>query len=408
MSVLVTDGEQRATLAVVRALGRAGIDVTVGSAEPISLAASSRFCNSRVQYPSPAEHGHMFQTKLREEMQTGKYEVLFPITDITMTLVAQMREALEPFVRIPIPAAEEILSVQDKRLVLLKAREIGIRYPETWMLNDTDDLNAIAAMLRYPVVLKPRVSWICRNATWISGPVQYAYDPEDLKAKYEQSHSSIPNPLIQERIHGEGIGVFLLVWNGELKAAFCHRRLREKPPWGGVSVLRESIPYDSGIVDKSFRLLQAFDWQGPAMVEFKVDNRDGQLKLMEVNGRFWGSLQLALDSGVNFPLLYYRLAMGESTPSQFEYKVGVRSRWLLGDLDQLLIRWKHSGEQGAFPGGEPSKLRASLDFMKFYQPNLHYEVFRFEDPAPGWYECKSYIQALMGCSASHEEKAREH
>ena len=65
--------------------------------------------------------------------------------------------------------------------------------------------------------------------------------------------------------------MFLLSWNGELKAAFCHRRLREKPPWGGVSVYRESIPFDEEIVEKSFTLLQAIGWQGPAMVEFKVD-----------------------------------------------------------------------------------------------------------------------------------------
>jgi predicted ATP-grasp superfamily ATP-dependent carboligase len=192
-----------------------------------------------------------------------------------------------------------------------------------------------------------------------------------------------------------------------LKAAFCHRRLREKPPWGGVSVYRESMPFDSEIVNKSYRLLQTFGWQGPAMVEFKVDNRDGQLKLMEVNGRFWGSLQLALDAGMNFPLLYYRLAIGENAPAQFDYKAGVRSRWLLGDLDQLLIRWKHHGGQNGFSGYNESRLRASVDFMKFYERDLHYEILRFEDPAPGWYECKAYVRALMR-SGSHKETTRAH
>ena len=69
---------------------------------------------------------------------------------------------------------------------------------------------------------------------------------------------------------------------------------------------------------------------------------------MEVNGRFWGSLQLAIDAGMNFPLLFYRLAIGEDVPSQFDYKAGVRSRWLLGDLDQLLIRLTHSGWANGF------------------------------------------------------------
>jgi predicted ATP-grasp superfamily ATP-dependent carboligase len=166
----------------------------------------------------------------------------------------------------------------------------------------------------------------------------------------------------------------------------------------------ESIPLDQEIVDKSYRLLQAFDWQGPAMVEFKVDARDGQPRLMEINGRFWGSLQLALDAGMNFPLLYYRLAMGEDLPSQIGYKVGVRSRWLLGDLDQLLIRWTHPEERNGFSAYGTSTLRASLDFLKFYERNLRYQTLRFEDPAPGWYECKTYVRALL---RSHREGGRK-
>jgi predicted ATP-grasp superfamily ATP-dependent carboligase len=408
VSVFVTDGEQRSTLALVRALGRAGIPVIVGSIAPDSLAGRSRFCKGRVEYPPPFEQGEAFQARVLKEMQTKNYQVLIPMTDITTILVAQMRNQFDPFVRVPISTEEQIDRIRDKRQVLLEAQKIGIACPETFVPDENQDLDAIASQLPYPVVLKPRLSWMSRDGKWISGAVEYAHDAEDLKRKYQQAHSLIPNPLVQERIYGEGRGVFLLVWNSELKAAFCHRRLREKPPWGGVSVYRESIPIDGEMVDKSYKLLQALGWQGPAMVEFKVDNRDRQLKLMEVNGRFWGSLQLALDSGMNFPLLYYRSAIGENPPSQFDYRTGVRSRWLLGDLDQLLIRWKHRDGRNDLAGCETSKLRASLDFVKFYEPNLHYEILRFEDPAPGWYECKAYIRALLHRSASSKESASGH
>jgi predicted ATP-grasp superfamily ATP-dependent carboligase len=408
LSVFVTDGEQRATLALVRSLGREGIDVTVGSKSKDSLAGSSRYCRRQMCYPSPFEQGEAFQSSLLNEVQSGGYKVLFPMTDITTVLLARIKASLEPFVRVPIGSEEQIGLVQDKREVLLAARKIGIGCPETFMLDDSEDLQAVSEALHYPVVLKPRLSWLRRNGEWVFGSVQYAHDAQDLRNKYQQSHALIPHPLVQERIDGEGRGVFLLVWNGELKAAFCHRRLREKPPWGGVSVYRESLPFDREIVDKSYKLLQSFGWQGPAMVEFKVDNRDGQLKLMEVNGRFWGSLQLALDAGLNFPLLYYRLAIGENAPAQFDYKAGVRSRWLLGDLDQLLIRWKRPNGQNGFSGYKTSRLRASLDFMKFYEPDLHYEILRLEDPAPGWYECKAYVGALMNRDNAHKERTGAH
>jgi predicted ATP-grasp superfamily ATP-dependent carboligase len=408
MSVFLTDGEERATLAVVRALGKAGIPVTVGSTSTNSLAGSSRFCRKRVSYPSPLKDIAGFEAALLREMESGDYNVIFPITDISTVLVAQMRSALEPFVRVPLSQEAQIRLVQDKREMLLAAQRIGIPCPKSAMLRPEESLDAVAATLNYPVVLKPRLSWLQRDGKWASGCVQYANDAADLKRKYAQSQLCITQPLVQERIEGEGRGVFLLVWGSELKAAFCHRRLREKPPWGGVSVYCESVPLDRELVDKSYRLLQTFNWQGPAMVEFKMDNRDGQLKLMEVNGRFWGSLQLAVDSGMNFPLLYYRLAAGQDAPSQFSYRVGVRSRWLLGDLDQLLIQWTHRNSENGFPPPGTSRMRASLEFMKFYTPNLHYQTLRFDDPAPAWHELIRYVKAIVNRSRSDKGKASAH
>jgi predicted ATP-grasp superfamily ATP-dependent carboligase len=408
VSVFVTDGEQRATLALVRALGREGIPVTVGSRGPSSLAGSSRYCGPSVRYPSPIEAADGFQRALLKAMQDGKYRLLFPMTDVTTRLVAQMREALAPLVRVPFPPEEQIERAQDKREVLLLARQLGIGSPGTYMLDEGESLADVGRRIRYPAVIKPRFSWWLRGGKWISGNVEYARDLQDLTDKYHKSDLLIPRPLVQEKIEGEGRGVFLLLWNGELKAAFCHRRLREKPPWGGVSVYRESIQFDQELVQKSFTLLQTIGWQGPAMVEFKTDRQDGQSKLMEVNGRFWGSLQLAIDAGMNFPLLLYRLANGEDVRCQLDYKVGVKSRWLLGDLDNLLIRLTHSGETNGDFRYETSKLRASLDFMKLYERDLHYEVFRFEDPAPGWYEWKSYVRELLRRFSPRTEGASAH
>jgi predicted ATP-grasp superfamily ATP-dependent carboligase len=403
MSVFVTDGEQRATLALVRALGRAGIPVTVGSRGPTSLAGSSRYCTASICYPSPVEGGDGFRTALVKTMPDGGYRVLFPMTDVTMRIVAQMREVLAPLARVPVPTEEQLDQAQDKRCVLLLAQQVGIACPQTFMLHEGERLADVARRIDYPAVIKPRLSWWLKGGNWVSGNVQYAYNADDLTEKYRKSNLLIPDPLVQEKIEGEGQGVFLLIWNGELKAAFCHRRLREKPPWGGVSVYRESIPFDQELVHKSFTLLQTIGWQGPAMVEFKVDRRDGKAKLMEVNGRFWGSLQLAIDAGINFPLMFYRLANGEEAPCEFNYKVGVKSRWLLGDFDHLLIRLTRSRGTNGSSRYPTSKLRASLDFMKFYERDMYYEVFRFEDPGPGWYEWKSYIRELFRRRATGKE-----
>lgn len=406
MRVFVTDGDQRSTLALVRALGQAGIKVTVGSPRSESLAGSSRYCSARVNYPSPLDDVTSFERFLLREMQRGGYELLLAMTDTTTRLLARMRERLAPLVRLAIPDEDRVVSAQDKRNVLLLARRLGIGCPSTFLLDERDRIEEVANQVRYPVVIKPRFSRFLVDEGWVVGGVEYACDPEDLLEKYRASHAKIPFPLVQERIHGEGRGVFLLVWDGRLKAAFCHRRLREKPPWGGPSVYRESIAFDEKLVEKSFCLLQAIGWQGPAMVEFKVDQKDGEPKLMEINGRFWGSLQLAIDAGMNFPVLLYRLATGEDVPAQIDYKVGVKSRWLLGDLDHLLIRLTRPSGQNGLGSDGVSRLRACRDFLKLYEPGMHYEVCRRGDPRPWWHECKSYVRQLVQSAGGRKEAGR--
>lgn len=411
MSVFVTDGEQRATLAVVRSLGMAGVRVTVGAESALNLASSSRYCTTRVSYPSPTEALEAFVEFISNEVRYGGHRVLMPMTDITTLVMADSAQRFGADVALPIPKREQLLTAQDKRKVCLLAENLGIEIPATFMLHDDDRVEEVAGRVRYPAVIKPRFSRLRYSGKWVAGSVDYAASPEDLITKYNALHSRIPYPLVQERIEGEGRGVFLCLWEGELKAALCHRRLREKPPWGGVSVYSESVPLDWELVEKSLELLRKIGWQGVAMVEYKIDRRDGRAKLMEINGRFWGSLQLSIDAGVNFPLILYRLACGEKVLPQFGYKVGTRCRWLLGDLDSLSIRLRRAWPPGS-PRPSGSKFHACCEFLKFYETNLHYDVGRFGDLRPGWFELKAYLPALVRQMGErfrrHQEVENEH
>jgi predicted ATP-grasp superfamily ATP-dependent carboligase len=394
MAVFVTDGNQRATLAVVRALGRAGVPAVVGETTSRCLAASSRFCSGSVAYPSPSAEEESFRQFLQREMATGRYRMLLPMTDVTTRLASETRATFPPEVRLPLPAARQVELAQDKGHVLDLAQQRGIACPETWRPRTEQELESLAVRLRYPVVIKPRFSRFRRDGAWARGDVCYAADAQELALRYREAEAALPGTLIQERIEGEGLGVFLLLWNGEAKAAFCHRRLREKPPWGGVSVYRESIPPQEPMIRNSIALMRALEWQGVAMVEYKVNANTGVPKLMEVNGRFWGSLQLASDAGLNFPTMLYRLAQGQDVPANPNYRAGVRSRWLLGDLDHLLLRLRGHTAPGGI-GASGSRLRDVLSFLRFWEPDLHYEVGRLEDAAPGWFECRAWLRDVF-------------
>lgn len=403
MKVFVTDGDQRSTLAVVRSLGRAGIPVTVGCDRSTSLAGSSRYCAKSILYPSPSDARGGFENFIRKEMASGQYRLLIPMTDLVTRIAAGQRASLSHFVSLPMPNEDRLIQAQDKRCALQFADQVSLPRPVTYMLNPSDCITDVARQVRYPVVIKPRFSRFLQGSEWVSGDVEYARNAEELLQKYRRSHSRIPFPLVQEKIEGAGMGVFLLLWNGELKAAFCHRRLREKPPWGGPSVYRESIPLDQQLLQKSLAMLETIGWQGPAMLEFKVDSRDQQPKLMEVNARFWGSLQLAIDAGIDFPLILYKLATGEKVTPQCQYRVGVKSRWLLGDFDHLLLRLKNAKGPDGSNGHRHSRLRACLDFLKLYEGDSYYEVFRRDDPGPGWHEFRGYVHGL----AFHSNSAKD-
>lgn len=405
MSVFVTDGDQRATLAVVRSLGRAGVPVTVGHHEAESLAGASRYCLRRVRYPHPEKDPAAFRTFLRTAMRTGEYRLLLPMTDVTTQLVAEAGNELAEFVRMPVPPPAVVEAARDKRHVLALAARLGIAAPETWEPAAGESLEDFSARLRYPVVIKSCYSRQRRGEGWVHGGVQYAATPAELIAKYRAMDALIPAPIVQETIAGDGVGVFLLLWRGERKAAFCHRRLREKPPWGGVSVLRESLPLDAELVWQSEQLLRALGWEGVAMVEYKRDRRDGRAKLMEVNGRFWGSLQLAVDAGLDFPLLVYRLALGEPVAPALEYRAGVKSRWLLGDLDRLLTVLRAPNAANGRPRIESSRLGAVAQFLNFFDPDTRGEVLRWSDRAPGWYEWRRWLADALGARSRRATKA---
>ena len=128
------------------------------------------------------------------------------------------------------------------------------------------------------------------------------------------------------------------------------------------------------------------------MLEYKQDRRTGTPVLMEVNGRFWGSLQLAVDAGVDFPFLSCQLALGRRPDVPAAYEVGARSRWLLGDLDHLLIRLFRSDRD--LPDTVPSKRQTLINFLKGAAPGLRHEVFRRDDPRPGFYELREYPESV--------------
>lgn len=379
--VLITDGEQRAALAVVRSLGQAGYWCAVASAAPAPLAGASRFAAGGWRVPSPLADPDRYATALGDLVRAHGIHLVLPITDASALALLAHRQVLAPAV-VPFPPLEAFRRVANKTVVLAEADRLGIAVPRQRVLAEPPGAAACLDGVQYPVVVKPARSMTEEPGARLRLGVSYASDPSELRSRLEALPAAAYPVLLQQRIVGPGTGVFLLLWEGEVAAEFAHLRLREKPPGGGVSVYCESIPADPALLAASRRLLEVFAWRGVAMVEYKVERCSGIPYLMEVNGRFWGSLQLAIDAGVDFPRLLTELALGGSPPRPAGYRVGVRSRWWWGDVDQLIARLRHLPRALGLPPDAPGRGQSVWRFLTTWNPRTRSQVFRAGDPMP--------------------------
>lgn len=395
ITVFVTDGDQRPALAIVRALGRRGVRVIVGDDQPVSLAASSSYCAGHVTYPSPYHDRDAFDRFLRSFVARESIDVLMPVTDVTTHAVCAHQDELSRHCKLAVPPFEAFDMVTNKSRLLEYADRCGVPVPRTHLVDGRARLGEVIDRVTYPAVVKPVSSRMRTAGGWLPGSAHYAYSRAELEALFDTQPCLALHPsLIQERIVGPGVGMFALFDRGRLVAEFAHRRLREKPPSGGASVLSESLPVDPRLRDFALRLLAPIGWHGVAMMEYKQDRRTGEPVLMEVNGRFWGSLALAVEAGVDFPFLALQLARGMGPDRIPSYEPGVKNRWLLGDLDHLIQRLVHSAEALDLPEGAPSTARALLDFLKIVEPKLRYEVVSAGDWRPFATEVRHYLRAL--------------
>ncbi|MBI3398269.1 MAG: ATP-grasp domain-containing protein [Deltaproteobacteria bacterium] len=356
--ILILDAMWNKTLAVVRALGKRGFHLVVGEKTRFAAALFSRYCNRRVVYPSPLSSPDKFLDWLLREIKTNHYDIILPTELETQQLILKNRKEFEKYTRVPFADYGLISHVQNKAWLMKFAEANGYPCPRTYFVKDVIFFNYDS--LEYPVVIKPRESSGSRGLAYVDRP-------SDFLKTLQTVHKNYPFPLIQEYIpNGGAYGIGALFnYNSEPRAVFVYKRLREYPVTGGPSTLRESVKNDE-LKDIAIGLLRSLKWVGVAMVEFRVDPRDGKPKLMEINPRFWGSLQLAIMSGVDFPYLLYRMAMDGDVEPAWDYRVGVRCRWLIpGDLLHFLSNLK--------------RLRKTTDFFTMTNGD---DIISASDPMP--------------------------
>lgn len=373
-TVLVTDAGRGSAVAIIRSLGRAGWRVVAGDPRRAAPGRWSRHVDAWVTYPDPRRHPEAAIEALARMARRERVDLLFPVTDDVIVPLLDVRETIERHTALALPATEALRTAADKGAVTAMADRCGVPVPATVRWSPGDPAPALRS---WPVVVKPlRSRTVAAGAGVVAHDVTYALDAAALDT--ELGHADGP-VLLQEYVHGAGHGVEVLARDGEVVAAFQHRRIREYPPSGGASSCREAVAVDPELLAASERLLGELRWTGLAMVEFKI-GPSGWF-LMEINGRVWGSLPLAVAAGVDFPAMAAALHLGDPFVPPPPARLGARSRNV-----ELELRWAAAvlaGHRLGATGARPTRMQAVGTAVRLLSPREGYDVLDRRDPLPG-------------------------
>lgn len=393
--VLALDSNRQAGLALIRSLGRRGLPVIAAHHEPRSLGMASRHSAGRFLHPDPDDDGPAFVDALEEHLASEEYFAVFPVVDSTTALLSKHKKRLEGTgTRVATEDWERFRLAYDKGRTFALADNVDIPTPATFTPASVREARAIADDVPYPAVVKSRSKsvWAPDGSHHLHrvGPADYVEGPEELVDRYaallaaDETLEDYP-PIVQEYVPGETTTTVVLADEGEVEAYFQERRLRTYPASGGNSTLLDGID-EPRMAEYARRLVGEMGWTGPAQVEF-MRSPEGEFYLVEMNGRYWGSLPLAINSGVDFPWLHYRLLRGLPVPEQRGYRTGVVQRRLLyGDIKWLIEQLSEGNPAALWP------------FLASFLTTRHTFV-SLRDPAPTALALRQAVYIGLGALA---------
>ena len=327
-ALILEDGLCRHVLAAARGLAAAGWTVGLGSPKP-GFTSSSRAVDAWHEVPSAEADVYGFIAGVVDAVEAGGYSVVFGARDVEAIALSQMRDEIPALV--PYPPHEVVLASFDKLTLAQAARSAGIASPAP--------MTAINPRMSPTgqVIVKARLHAVLERA---GSPPRIEGRPVSSVAARDRRVAEILGagglPLVQEHVDGKLMSLAILLGpDGEVLGRAQQESELIYPPWVGVSSRAATVPIDDYLADRAVQMLRDLGWFGLAQLQFLVPD-DGIPRLIDFNGRFYGSLALAVAAGANFPALWADSALGRPVEPA-DAAPGHRYQWLWGDFRRACI-----------------------------------------------------------------------
>jgi predicted ATP-grasp superfamily ATP-dependent carboligase len=388
LDVVMLDGDQRQALVTVRSLSRAGLRVGAFGPGRWAPALRSRGCDAAGPVADAGEDAAGLVIDVLRLAETYRPRVVIPGTDGTVETLRAQRSAVEDRVALALPSEEALQVAVDKERTLALAESIGVPVPRSVWVQGAAEVDVAIAKVGLPAVVKPCRSWrtIAVGGERLTSVVVTTADDARRAVSALAPGGGV---VVQEWVGGCRQAISLLRANGRTWARFAQVAHRMFPPLGGSSIVRESISLPADLTEYAEALLAATGLEGYAEVEFRRD-ASGRPRLMEINPRLSASVEVAVRAGVDFPLLIFKLAAGEQLVQAADPHVGVRMRWLGGDLRWLRATFRHQGEPDV-----PSRVRALASFAGEFLRPASYDYLHLDDPLPALAATAGFVAAAI-------------
>jgi predicted ATP-grasp superfamily ATP-dependent carboligase len=386
---LVLDAALRQSLVTVRSLGLRGVRVHAFEATSHAPAFASRYCSTTGFVPSLENASHAFVDAVIELAKRFDSPVVISSHDGAIEALSRRRDELDGVSRLALAAPRALAIALDKRRTLEHAVRLGIDIPWSITVTDAGEVRDAAAETGFPIVLKPVQSWASDAGVGRRLAPSVQLDESSLvRATHElvEAHGAA---IVQPWLSGAREAVSVVCAGGEVRAAFAQVARRVDPLLGGLSVMRTSIPLPPDLTKAADGLVRSIGLEGYSEIEFRRDGQ-GRAKLMEINPRLSASVEVAVRAGVDFPHLLYEWARGAVVPRVKGYRVGVRMRWLGGDIRWLartITSVRHPDANAALP--------AVREFLGDFLRPTHYDYLDVRDLSPAAVAVAGFGRSLL-------------
>jgi len=380
--VLIVGDGSVTCLGVLKSLRFYDIPVLVISTNNNGCCLASKYAKYEI-LPDPEYYPNKFLSMLIKDVERNEGDVLLPTSDKAVEIISKNKTMLEQHYTVPVPDWSVIKYCLLKELTYEVAKKMNISMPKTFHVTDYDHLKEIAKNIDYPCIIKPS-----------SNDMRYLFRKKVIEIRDSKNLLNMGKkflklnfqPLIQEIIPGPPNQLYsfcsVLDYEGNPIGIFTGRKIRQFPYDFGVCTVGESL-WDQEIMRLGLSILQNIGYVGISQVEFKLDTRDGEYKLLEINPRPWYWISLPTFCGVNFPLILYRFVNGENVCLS-EFREKIKWHHLIGDLS--LLGMQTLQDKRMFPFSQ---------YLNSYLGPRTFATFSLYDFKPFLQEVKQFFSAAL-------------